>query len=298
MGDLQAQGSLLSADGPSAVLRRVGLYYRSDRADIVELLNSLTQWLAAQGVEVWQGLVTDDTLAEAACSLDMIITLGGDGTIVRAVHAAAATGVPILGVNLGRLGFLAEVEPCDVRRVLPRLLAGEYFVEERMMLRTVLQREGKELLAAEAINDVVVGRGRSVRTVRVSVDVDGHYVMTQTCDGVIVSSPTGSTAYCLSAGGPIVAPGLDCMVVTPIAAHLAVAHAIVVPANTTARLRLLKGQGATLTVDGQLDAEVRLGDEVLTSASSSTAKFVRFGDKGYFYETVLRRLRWPDLGPT
>jgi NAD+ kinase len=121
--------------------------------------------------------------------------------------------------------------------------------------------------------------------------------MTQTADGIIASTPTGSTAYCLSAGGPIVAPDIRCITLTPIAAHLSVAHAIVVPANRCVRLRLIKGHGAVLTVDGQLDVALEPEDEVRATASEYAARFIRFGHDGYFYETVLRRLRWPDQGP-
>jgi len=174
------------------------------------------------------------------------------------------------------------------------------------MLRAELQRGDEVLLSAEAINDVVMARGSASRTVRIAVDVDGHHVMTQTADGMIVSTPTGSTAYCLAAGGPIVAPDLRCMVLTPIAGHLTMAHAIVIPAehrstghtrHRCVRLQLVKGAGAMLTVDGQVDVPLRPGDSVVHTASDKTAKFVRFGGDGYFYETVLRRLRWPDQVP-
>ena len=254
--------------------------------------------LDARGVEVWQGSADDEKLLrESAPGLDLLITLGGDGTIVHAVHAVSPAGVPILGVNLGRLGFLAEVEPAAIHSAIPRVLEGGYLLEERMMLHAELYRDGHRLMVSDAINDAFMGRGRTSRTVRVSVDVDDHYVMTQTADGVIVSTPTGSTAYCLSAGGPIVAPDVRGLTITPVAAHLAVAHAIVIPSDRLLRLRLIKGDGAVFTVDGQTDMDLLPGDEVRCTQSQVTAKFIRFGNDGYFYETVLRRLRWPDQGP-
>jgi len=213
------------------------------------------------------------------------------------VHAVSPAGVPILGVNLGRLGFLAEVEPAAIEGALARVLDGSYLLEERMMLHAEVYRDGEQLLGCDAINDAFVGRGRTSRTVRVSVDVDEHYVMTQTADGIIVSTPTGSTAYCLSAGGPIVAPDVRCLIITPVAAHLAVARAIVIPSSRVLRLRLIKGDAAVFTVDGQTDMDLVPGDEVRCTQSEVTAKFIRFGSDGYFYETVLRRLRWPDQGP-
>jgi NAD+ kinase len=279
-------------------MRRIGILYHPLRGDSSQLAQDVSGLLGPRGVEVWQGPADDEAgLGQAVPGLDLLITLGGDGTIVSAVRSVAAHGVPILGVNLGRLGFLAEVEPAQVATAIAAVLEGRYAIEERMMLRIALYRQGQAILAAEAINDVVVGRGHASRTVRVAVDVDGHYVVTHTADGVIVSTPTGSTAYSLAAGGPIVAPDLDCIVITPIAAHLSALRALVIPAQSCVRLRLLKAQEAMLTVDGQLDAELRPGDEVNSTISQTTAKFIRFGDEGYFYETILRRLRWPNQAP-
>lgn len=279
-------------------MQRVGILYHPNRAESQRLARTVRQVLDARGVTVWQGSAEDEALLrEAAPTLDLLITLGGDGTIVHAVHAVSPAGVPILGVNLGRLGFLAEVEPTEVQTAIPRVLEGTYLLEERMMLHAELYRDGRQLLSCDAINDAFMGRGRTSRTVRISVDVDDHYVMTQTADGVIVSTPTGSTAYCLSAGGPIVAPDVRCLTITPVAAHLAVAHAIVIPSDRVLRLRLIKGDAAILTVDGQTDIDLLPGDEVRCTQSAVTAKFIRFGSDGYFYETVLRRLRWPDQGP-
>jgi len=281
-----------------SLMRRIGILYHPQRSDSSQLAQDVSGLLDPQGIEVWRGDADDEAgLRHTAPGLDLLITLGGDGTIVSAVRSVAAYGVPILGVNLGRLGFLAEVEPSQVSTAIPAVLEGRYRVEERMMLRTAQHREGQVILEAEAINDVVVGRGHASRTVRVAVDVDGHYVLTYAADGVIVSTPTGSTAYSLSAGGPIVAPDLNCIAITPIAAHLSALRALVVPAQSCVCLRLLKAEEAMLTVDGQLDAELKPGDEVHNTTSQTTARFIRFGDDGYFYESILRRLRWPDQTP-
>ena len=278
-------------------MNRVGVLYHPQRTDSSELAEDVLSILRARSVSVWQGSTDDeDGLCQAAPSLDLLITLGGDGTIVRAVRAVAVAGVPILGVNLGRVGFLAEVDPSGVEPAIEAVMAGQYRIEERMMLHAELRRGNRVLLDAEAINDVVMARGSVSRTVRVSVEVDGYYVMTQTADGIIVSTPTGSTAYCLAAGGPIIAPDLNCMTITPVAAHLALARAIVVPSDRHLCLRLIKGEGAVLTVDGQIDVPLEPGDEVYSKASESAARFIRFGGGGYFYNTILRRLRWPDRG--
>jgi NAD+ kinase len=279
-------------------MNKVGILYYPRRSDSSRHAQEVRNLLRTQGVAVWEGAADDEAdLQRAVASLDVLVTLGGDGTIVGAARIAAMSGVPVLGVNLGRLGFLAEIEPTQIPMAIPSLLAGQYLVEERMMLHAEVRRGEQTLLSAEAVNDVVMARGAGSRTVRVSVNVDQHYVMTQTADGLILSTPTGSTAYCLSAGGPIVAPDLDCLTLTPVAAHLSVAHAIVVPAHRSVHLRLIMGQDAVLTVDGLLDVPLQPGDELCGTVSRHKARFVRFGHDGYFYETVLRRLRWPDQGP-
>ena len=276
-------------------MNRIGILYHPQRGDSSELAEKARRILRERHIDIWEGQAHDEeSLHEQASSLDLVMTFGGDGTIVRAVRAVAHAGVPILGVNLGRLGLLAEVEPGQLEESISALFDGRYIIEERMMLRAELRREIKVRMVLEAINDVVIARGLGAHTVRVSIGVDGLHVMTPTADGIVVSTPTGSTAYCLAAGGPIVAPDLDALTVTPIAAHLGIAHALVIPAHHALSLRLIEGDGAVLTVDGQLDVELQIGDEVCSTASETTAKFVRFGGDGCFYATVLKKLGWPD----
>ena len=270
---------------------KIGILYYPTRPASCELADTVERLLEAHDVETWRTIPgSKDGLGQKASSLDLLITLGGDGTIVRAVRAVSAAGLPILGVNLGRLGFLAEVEPEGIEEALECLMQGAYTVEERMMLHTELWRGEDLLLASEAINDVVVARGAMVRTVRVAAEVDGYHMITLTGDGVIVSTPTGSTAYCLAAGGPVVAPDLPSLTMTPIAAHLGIASAVVIPPNRSLCLELVSGQGAIMTVDGQLDHELQLGDRIYSTISDCVARFIRFEDDGHFYEMVLRKL--------
>lgn len=275
-------------------MNTVGVLYQPSRQESAELAGRVIGLLTAGGASVWSGSADDqEALCAAAPGLEMLITLGGDGTIVRAVRAVAQCGVPILGVNLGRLGFLAEVEPDHVLEVIPTLLGGDYAVEDRMMVRAELVRGGQTVWQADAINEVVLARGRVARSVDVSVEVDGCHMITFTADGVMVAGPTGSTAYSLAAGGPIVGPDLDCLIITPVAAHLTIARSIVIPADRRLCLGYLRGYEATLTVDGHADVALEPGDLIYHSASPVAARFVRLGGDGYFYETVLRRLRWP-----
>jgi NAD+ kinase len=276
-------------------MQSVGLVYRDGLLQAGGLAGRLAVLLGDQGLRVWSGQLDDEqTLKSVAPDLDVLITLGGDGTIVRAIRSVSQYGVPILGVNLGRLGFLAEVEPEEIEAIVPALLAGQFLIEERMILRVQVERSGAILLRTEAVNEVVMARGLVSRTVHISVDVDGHHVFTPTCDGIIVATPTGSTAYCLAAGGPIVAPDVSCITMVPIAAHLGIAHALVIPASRELSLTLLKGEDSALTVDGQIDLALQPGDRLTAIASEHVARFVRLSESGYFYETVLRRLGWAD----
>lgn len=275
-------------------MKRIGVLYIPKRGDSAELARRVVRILDENGIGVWQGPAEDEKgLDSVAESLDLLITLGGDGTIVRAVRTTLDFDVPILGINLGTLGFLTEVEPDNIEEMIPLLLNGDYRIEERMMLHATLHREGEVLLETDAVNDLVMARGSTSRMVRVSIEVDGHHVMTPSADGVILSTPTGSTAYCLAAGGPIVAPDVQGFVLTPIAAHLCIAPAFVVPAQRQPSLKLIKGKDAILTVDGHLDVPLQQGDAVYGMMSEKTAKFVRFSSDGHFYESVLTRLRWP-----
>jgi len=273
----------------------IGLLYYPERDDSRLWAERTHAWLKAAGVTVWLGDIDDEeALRAAAPGLDLVMTFGGDGTIVRCVRTVAHHGLPILGVNLGRLGFLAEVEPEQLEDRLPLMLEGHYHVESRMMLCAELHRGPRVLLKAEAINDVVLARGLVSRMVHVAVNVDGHHAITVDSDGILIATPTGSTAYNLAAGGPIVGPDMSAMIITPISAHLSFVNALVVPPAREVVLRLERGDGAMFTVDGQIDMALRPADWVSCKASKNTARFVRFGDDGYFYESALRRLGWQE----
>jgi NAD+ kinase len=222
---------------------------------------------------------------------DLLITFGGDGTLVRTARITAGHALPILGVNLGRLGFLAELQPWEVDGRLQLLLDGQYWLEERMMLHAELKREEQSVGAFEALNDVVVSRGCMARVIRVNTYIDGQYLTTYTADGTIVATPTGSTAYTLAAGGPIVDPRLSNILLTPIAPHLTVARALVLPRETHVQLEVKAEYEAVLTIDGQVDVTLRDGDVVTVGASRHTCRFVRMSDRGYFYRTLLGRLK-------
>jgi NAD+ kinase len=224
-----------------------------------------------------------------------LITLGGDGTLLRAARMGARYKVPMLGVKMGKLGFLAEVQPHDWEEPLRRLLAGDYWVEQRLMVRVRVERTTRDhyvLCTYDALNDVVVGRGNLARVVRIAAELDGGYLTTYTCDGLIVSTATGSTGYALAVGGPVMPPELRNILVIPIAPHLSMDRAVILSEGATVRLRAYSDYPSMLTVDGQVVVELEEGDEVIVVGSPHLARFVRVRERSYFYQTLMEKMRW------
>jgi NAD+ kinase len=203
---------------------------------------------------------------------------------------AAQHGVPVLGVNLGRLGFLAELKPDDWQAALPRLLSGEYWIEERMMLYAQYHRGDECRGQYEALNDVVVSRGSLARVVRLETHIDGSYLTTYVADGLIIATATGSTGYSLAAGGPILPPQLDNILLLPIAAHLSMSRAVVLAQGAVVEVQVETDHQAILTVDGQFEYELRDADLVRVQASKHVSRFVHLQDRSYFYRTLMARL--------
>ena len=221
---------------------------------------------------------------------DLLVTLGGDGSILRAAWAAAPHGTPILGINLGHVGFLAETEPETWRDVLTQVLAGDYWIEERMMLRAAVWKNGEMTGQAEALNEIVAGRGARAQVVHLHAEVDGGYLATYAADSLIVATPTGSTAYALAAGGPVMPPQLRNILLVPSAPHLSLAQSIVLSEGATVRITVDGGRPAVLTVDGKVQAELQDGDMVTVEASPHVTRFARVQDRMYFYNTLVARL--------
>jgi len=271
-------------------VKTIGILYNPRAARAFPLAEEMAAWIEQRGPRV-QACATNDA-ADTLCwrETDLLVTLGGDGSILRATRTAAPYGAPILGVNLGRVGFLTEAEPETWRDVLSQVLAGDYWVEERMMLRAVTWRGGDLLARAEALNDVVVGRGARARVVHLCTEVDGGYLATYVADGLIVATPTGSTSYALAAGGPILPPQLRNILLVPVAPHLSMERPIVLSEGVTVRIVITGGRPAVLTVDGDVQAELASGDEVLVEASPHVARFARVQERTYFYKTLVARL--------
>jgi NAD+ kinase len=274
-------------------MRRIGLLHHPKLPATQPVAEAMARQCERKGVSYWIGSTWDEeAVAAEIADLDLLVTLGGDGSILRAGRMASEHQVPVLGVKMGRLGFLAEVEPEEWGDTLPRLLSGDYWLEERMMLYAEYHR-GEESRGYEALNDVVVSRGSLARIVRLEVHIDGSYLTTYAADGLIVSTATGSTAYAFAAGGPVLPPGLKNILLLPIAPHLSMDRAIVLAQGATVKIVVHTDHQAILTVDGQFEYELQDGDLVTVQASRNISRFVRLQDRTYFYRTLMERLRWP-----
>ena len=279
---------------PAPHFKSVGLLYHPLIPDSHTLAADILEFLEARGISIWVGSNWDEAaVAAQTATLDLFITLGGDGSMLRAARMGSQHGVPILGINLGRLGFLAEVQPSEWENSLQRVLYGEYWVEERMMVEAEYWRDDRLMGSHEALNEVVVSRGALARIVRLPTYVDGGFLTTYSADGLIVSTATGSTAYALAAGGPIVPPELKNMLLIPLAPHLSLERAIVLSQGSIVRMKVRTDHVAILTVDGQYQVEMADGDWVEVRASPRACRFIRLQDRAYFYRTLMQRLGQP-----
>lgn len=271
------------------------------KAEAMSLVLELRQYLAARGIvslveeHTGQELgIPSVTPEEMAGRADLCIVLGGDGTLIHAASVFAGRAVPILGVNLGSLGFMTEIPAAEVTPMLERVLLGDYRVEPRMKFRVRLFREGEErpVVDAEVLNDVVINKGALARIADLQATIDGVDITTYKADGVIVSTPTGSTAYSLSANGPIVYPTMHAVIITPICPHTLTQRPIVVPDDRAINL-ILRSETAEmyLTLDGQSGLPMVTGDRVQIEKSPNRLLLIRNPRLDYF--SILRtKLRW------
>jgi NAD+ kinase len=254
-------------------------------------------YLKEKGMESPVGSLYDEELRKRIKKgeFDMLIAVGGDGSMLRAGHLCAPCKVPILGVNLGRLGFLIQIERQEWREYFEKLFDGEAWIENRMMLYAEHIRTGEKLGSSNALNEVVVGRGQYLRPVHLSVLVDERLLTSYVSDGIIAATATGSTAYALAAGGPILPPELRNILLVPIAPHLSVDRAVVLSEGSSVNI-VIKSENCVLSVDGQLPTPLMEDDQVKVTAADVTAQFVRFGDPGYFYRNLTAHMNENSLG--
>ena len=276
--------------------QRIGILHHPKKPDALPLAEQIAGVLQRRGCQpslfsAWE----EQEISAHVQELDLLVTLGGDGTMLRAARLGARFDVPMIGVKLGRLGFLAEIQPDQWQEPVEQLLAGNYWVEERMMLDVSVKHEANDNPHDhhyEALNDVVVSRGSLARIVRIATSLDEGYVTTFAADGVIVATATGCTGYALAAGGPILPPELKNIVLVPIAPHLSFDRPLVLAQGVTVSLQVFTDHQAILTVDGQFEIDLRTGDIVMVTSSPNVARFIRLRARSYFYKTLLDRLKW------
>jgi len=248
---------------------RIGFAYNPTIEAAVELSARATGWCEMRSIDHWQLASGDlDGLVRELTTTDALVVLGGDGTFLRAVRAVAEVDVPILGINLGKVGFLSKAEAGELDAVLGKIVAGEYRIDERMALEGRILRGGQpvDVVRHVALNDIVVARGALARVCRLDVSIDDTHLATFIADGLVVASPTGSTGYSFSAGGPILDPISRNLVVTPIAAYLSAIRSVVVSPRQTIRCTVVDAHEALVSVDGREDIPIAVGDVVEVAA--------------------------------
>lgn len=276
----------MTAAGP------VLLVAHHERADVAPVVWRTAEWLRAHGHVVW--MTADDAAAvgadELAADTDpadavLAVSLGGDGTMLRTVHLLEGAGVPVIGVNLGTLGYLTEIEPAGLEAALERWFAGpshgDWYLEERMMLDLTVHRSGAAVVTWRALNEGVVEKQESGHTVRLQVSIDGADFTSYAADGLILSTPTGSTAYSLSARGPVLSPRSRAILLTPVSPHMLFDRSLVLDPTETVEVEVLGHRAVTLSIDGQPAVSLTEGDRVSVGASEHVARFVRFGERRF-----------------
>ncbi|MGH7217646.1 MAG: NAD(+)/NADH kinase [Nitrospiraceae bacterium] len=282
--------------------KSVGILTKPRFPEIERTLRDVVGWLRDRNIDV----VLDTTAAsflgeqggyqktQLASRADVLLVLGGDGTMLNAARLAGERSIPILGVNMGGLGFLTEVRLENLYPSLERVFANDFVLDERLMLRTHIHRHGETVAHGVVLNDVVISKGTLARMIELKIAIQGRFVTNLRGDGLIVSSPTGSTAYSLSAGGPIIDPAVQSLILTPVCPHTLTHRPLIVPGNAEVDVTLTsKDDGAMATLDGQVGVAISQGDTVAIKTSEHRTRLIRFPESNY-YDVLREKLKWGD----
>ncbi len=283
--------------------KTVAVVGKSDAVNLPEIIDELAGVLRKRGVAVVMDPATAEAsrskpdrvgeLNELASRCDLAIVVGGDGTLISCARLMAEHGVPLVGVNLGTLGFLTDIPADSLQTAIESVLDGEFLSESRALLAGAVRRNGKTLFSALAMNDVVVSRGAVGSMIEFAVTVDGEFIYALRADGLIVATPTGSTAYALSAGGPILHPALQAFALVPISPHTLSNRPVAIRGSSKVEITLVRGADARANFDVQAFYELEAGDVVTVSAAPKSATLLH--PKGYRYFSMLRqKLRWSE----
>jgi NAD+ kinase len=281
-------------------MRKIGIITNPNKEGAVEATRKLIRWLEKRRVKIYLDRETSASLNRSdgypreriPSRVEMILVLGGDGTLLSLVRLMGNRKVPILGVNLGGLGFLTEVTQKELYQVLDGSLKGKFARDWRMLLNVRVHREGKQIAVYSVLNDAVINKGALARIIELETSINGHYLTTFRADGLILSTPTGSTAYSLSAGGPIVYPSLHSLTITPICAHALTNRPLVLPEGVNVKVKIRsKGDDVVLTLDGQVGFVLEDEDVVEIKKARNRICLVRSTTKDYF-DILRTKLKW------
>ena len=280
--------------------KKIGIVSKPRKEDAGDILSELVKWLRDKGTEPLMDQETASLIEitspysrqDIAALSEFVIVLGGDGTLLSVARLIGARGTPILGVNLGSLGFLTEVTLDEMYPLLADILLGKMIIDERGMLEAAIRREGQEIAKYTVLNDVVINKGALARMILMETRVDGWLLNTYRADGLIISTPTGSTAYSLSAGGPIVYPTVGAVIISPICPHTLTNRPIVVPDDAAIEVTLLtEDEDVLVTLDGQEGHQIKIMDTVAIKKIKGTTKLILSPKKDY-YQILRQKLRW------
>ncbi len=282
--------------------KSIGILTKPKFPEVKGTLRDVVAWLRARNINVILGETSATLLgeldgyqdAQLSNKADVLLVLGGDGTMLNAARLAAERSIPILGVNMGGLGFLTEVRLENLYPSLERVFANDYVLDERLMLQTHVHRDGETIAQGVVLNDVVISKGTLARMIELRIEIEGRFVTNLRSDGLIVSSPTGSTAYSLSAGGPIIDPAVQSLILTPVCPHTLTHRPLIVPGKDKIDLTLTsKDDGAMATLDGQVGVSITQGDTVTIQTSENRTRLIRFPESNY-YDVLREKLKWGD----
>lgn len=283
-------------------LRKVAIVAKLHAKETSSLVRDLSAWLDEHSIQTYLesalaakvGMGASFSIDKLPRDIDMVIVLGGDGTLLGVARAMGKRQIPILGVNLGSLGFLTDIAVKDVYHVLQEILGGEVTIDQRMMLSADLVRKGDVVTREMVLNDVVITKGAIARIIELGVDIDEQFVANMRADGVIVSTPTGSTAYSLAAGGPVLHPEIDAMILTPICPHTLTYRPVVISDRVVIELTLRGDPGEVYaTFDGQASEPLKPGDTIRVKKSRSSVRLVSLPESSYF-QVLRHKLRWAE----
>ena len=282
-------------------MTNIGILTKPKLPEVKLILQELNTWLRQHQKKVILDSATAALIGEPlpyqktdiATLSDMVLVLGGDGTMLNAARLVEERSVPILGINMGGLGFLTETTIDHLYPSLEQVFAGDFHLDQRLMLRTRIHRHGEQITQATVLNDVVVSKGPLARMIKTEICINGNFVTNLRGDGLIIATATGSTAYSLSAGGPILDPSLDAVVMNPISPHTLTHRPLLVPSHASLEIILTSDERAMTTFDGQVGVEMSSGDAVTVSASTQRTQLIRFPDRTYF-DVLRTKLKWGD----